>query len=118
MQPTQSKIDSATQSLSSVHDSMANFDRLPPASGSTVTSNAHATFAVSQPYRFPTASYFQPRYPMISRLISGKLDNRKRDPAEIDSRYIGGFHQNSFNNIGIPSGDIGLRGNGLIWRPF
>lgn len=35
-----------------------------------------------------------------------------------DARYIGGLHRTYFQNLGIPSGDIGLRGNGVIWRPW
>lgn len=35
-----------------------------------------------------------------------------------DSRYIGGFHYTYFQDLGIPTGDIGLRGNGVIWRPW
>jgi hypothetical protein len=35
-----------------------------------------------------------------------------------NSRYIGGFHYSYFENLGIPSGDIGLRGNGVNWRPW
>ncbi len=35
-----------------------------------------------------------------------------------DARYIGGLHYTYFQNLGIPAGDIGLRGNGVIWRQW
>ncbi|MCP4096542.1 MAG: hypothetical protein GY880_15310 [Planctomycetaceae bacterium] len=35
-----------------------------------------------------------------------------------DARYIGGLHHTYFENLGIPPGDIGLRGNGVFWRPW
>ena len=33
-------------------------------------------------------------------------------------KYYGGFHQRYFDSIGIPSGDIGLRGNGIYATPW
>ena len=33
-------------------------------------------------------------------------------------KYIGGFHSSHFTNVGLPSGDIGFRGNGLYWTPW
>lgn len=33
-------------------------------------------------------------------------------------KYYGGFHSREMQNIGIPSSDIGLRGNGLYWGPW
>lgn len=68
-----------------------------------------------QPYKFEASQYSQKRYPTLSRILDGQL-TKYRDPAEVDSRYIGGFHQNHFDNLGIPSGDIGIRGNALNWR--
>ena len=68
---------------------------------------------------FPTASYFaEQRSPFFTRLIDGKMTQRYRDPREVDSRYVGGFHESHFYNLGIPNGDIGLRGNGLNFRPW
>jgi hypothetical protein len=43
------------------------------------------------------------------------------DPLNVEennSRYIGGFHYTYFQDLGIPTGDIGLRGNGVFWRPW
>jgi hypothetical protein len=73
---------------------------------------------VGQPYRFPTQAYYSSGQSKISRLLDGPMTHKYRNPAEVDSRYIGGFHQSHFNNIGIPSGDIGLRGNALNWRTW
>ena len=33
-------------------------------------------------------------------------------------KYIGGFNARYFDSIGIPSGDIGLRGNGIYMTPW
>ena len=33
-------------------------------------------------------------------------------------KYIGGFHSSHFTNVGLPTGDIGFRGNGLYWTPW
>ncbi len=65
--------------------------------------------------KFPAQDYVTPRHPKISRILDGKMTYRYRNPAEVDARYVGGFHQNYFNNIGIPSGDIGIRGNAYKW---
>jgi hypothetical protein len=72
----------------------------------------------SKPFHFPTQSYFEPRNPVISRILDGKMTHKYRNPAEVDSRYIGGFHQSHFQNLGIPSGDIGIRGNAYNWRTW
>ena len=73
----------------------------------------------SAPTVFPTESYFaDTRNPVISRILDGKMTHKYRNPAEVDARYIGGFHQSHFQNIGIPSGDIGLRGNAYNWRTW
>lgn len=33
-------------------------------------------------------------------------------------KFIGGFHYHDLHNIGIPNGDIGLRGNGISMSPW
>lgn len=33
-------------------------------------------------------------------------------------RYFGAFHARELQNLGVPSGDIGLRGNGIFWSPW
>jgi hypothetical protein len=63
-----------------------------------------------------TSHYSQRRNPKISRILDGPTSYR--NPAEVNARYIGGFHQSHFYNIGIPSGDIGIRGNAYHWRPY
>ena len=69
------------------------------------------------PTVFPKAAY-KPKQSKLSRIIDGPLTYRYRNPVEVDSRYIGGFHQSQFDNIGIPSGDIGIRGNAYKWRTW
>ena len=33
-------------------------------------------------------------------------------------KYYGAFHSSFFDNYGVPSGDVGLRGNGIYWTPW
>jgi hypothetical protein len=33
-------------------------------------------------------------------------------------KYIGGFNAHDFNRIGVPTGDIGIRGNGIVPTPW
>ena len=40
------------------------------------------------------------------------------DAREVYSKYQAGFHARNLQNIGIPSGDIGLRGNGIYANPW
>ncbi len=37
---------------------------------------------------------------------------------QVYPKYRGGFHARELDNIGIPTGDIGLRGNGMFWSPW
>jgi hypothetical protein len=34
------------------------------------------------------------------------------------SQYYGGFHARHLQNIGVPTGDIGIRGNGITTTPW
>ncbi|MBC8353868.1 MAG: hypothetical protein H8E66_17855 [Planctomycetes bacterium] len=45
---------------------------------------------------------------------------RYRSPSveQLYPKYYGSFHYRHLDNIGIPSGDIGLRGNGLYMSPW
>jgi len=63
----------------------------------------------------PLSNY---RNPMVSRILDGPTNPYGRNPAEVNSRYIGGFHQSHFSNIGIPSGDVGIRGNAYNWNTW
>ena len=67
---------------------------------------------------FPVEDYYTTRHPKISRILDGPMTHKYRNPAEVDARYIGGFHQSYFQNVGIPSGDIGIRGNAYNWRTW
>jgi len=40
------------------------------------------------------------------------------DPREIYPQYQGGFHSRTLQNIGVPTGDIGIRGNGIMMNPW
>lgn len=74
--------------------------------------------AAPAPPVFPAEQYNQRRNSLVSRILDPPGTSAYRNPAEVDSRYIGGFHRSQFDNIGLPSGDIGLRGNSLYWRPW
>ena len=57
----------------------------------------HKPKQVSQPHVvYPVKSFYRGYYP----------------------KYYGGFHARYFENIGVPPGDIGLRGNGIYQLPW
>lgn len=64
-----------------------------------------------QPSR-PLPNY---RNPLVSLLLDGPRPLTPRDPAEVNARYIGGFHYTYLDDVGIPNGDIGIRGNAYRW---
>jgi hypothetical protein len=33
-------------------------------------------------------------------------------------KYNAGFHARYLENVGVPTGDVGLRGNGITWNPW
>lgn len=33
-------------------------------------------------------------------------------------KYTGGFHANYFRDMGVPPGDVGIRGNGIYLSPW
>jgi len=37
---------------------------------------------------------------------------------QIYPKYYYGFHSRQMQNIGVPTGDVGLRGNGITWNPW
>ncbi|MDA1054195.1 MAG: hypothetical protein O3C40_27425 [Planctomycetota bacterium] len=44
--------------------------------------------------------------------------NRPPSVEELYPKYYGSFHYRHLDNIGIPSGDIGIRGNGIYMSPW
>jgi hypothetical protein len=77
-----------------------------------------AAFHRNQSRKFDTGAYSTYRNPVVSRILDGPVPPTKRDPIENNFRYIGGFHQSHFDNVGIPSGDIGIRGNAYNWNTW
>lgn len=69
-------------------------------------------FAQSYPANGPVA-FGAPTFP-------NNYGTRYRSPSveELYPKYYGSFHYRHLDNIGIPSGDIGLRGNGLYMSPW
>jgi hypothetical protein len=58
-----------------------------------------------QPHQGHTAAPFNDRHPPL-------------DPREVYPKYYGGIHARHLQNIGIPTGDIGIRGNGITATPW
>ncbi|HTN76726.1 MAG TPA: hypothetical protein VL096_15815 [Pirellulaceae bacterium] len=46
------------------------------------------------------------------------LTQRDREALAAYPKYYGGFHSRDLSNIGIPNGDIGIRGNGINMLPW
>ncbi len=53
--------------------------------------------------------------PYVGHPTRRQLDQRN---LRIYPKYYGGFHARYFDTLGIPSGDIGLRGNGIYPTPW
>ena len=49
---------------------------------------------------------------------SPRLSPRDQQLRALYPKYYGGFHARDFQNLGIPSGDIGIRGNGIYLSPW
>lgn len=79
------------------------------------TTNTWAQSPFVQSNKIEIGRYSTYRNPFVSRILDGPTTPGRRNPFEVESRYIGGLHQSYFNNIGIPSGDIGIRGNAYRW---
>lgn len=47
-----------------------------------------------------------------------KNSQRAAYAAAVYPRYYGGFHARQMQNIGMPPGDIGLRGNSAFLNPW
>lgn len=58
-----------------------------------------------QPFQGQASAQFQERHPPL-------------DARELYPKYYGGFHARALQNIGIPTGDIGIRGNGITTNPW
>lgn len=54
------------------------------------------------------------------RAVSAEVAQRPQvpDPRAIYPKYQGGFHSRALQNIGVPTGDIGIRGNGFMMNPW
>ncbi len=58
-----------------------------------------------QPHHGQAMAQFNERHPPL-------------DPREVYPKYYGGIHARQLQNIGIPTGDIGIRGNGITATPW
>jgi len=68
--------------------------------------------------RVAPAYYGTPYLPAQYGFHSSTRYNNYQRAAEVYPKYYGGFHSRHFNNIGIPPGDVGLRGNGIYLSPW
>lgn len=50
--------------------------------------------------------------------MPNKYYQRSAYASAVYPRYEAGFHARYFENIGIPSGDVGLRGNSMFLNPW
>ena len=65
------------------------------------------------PWRRAFDAPVQSRYGSVRRAVPAPLD-----PRAVYPKYYGGFHARQLQNIGIPTGDIGIRGNGIYANPW
>lgn len=62
--------------------------------------------------------FFRARSRAGAHRVHTTPQQRSRHLEQRYPRYYGGFHARYFDNLGIPSGDIGLRGNSLYASPW
>ena len=86
--------------------------------------SAHANHGTRQQVdRIQQAELENSRSPLrLRKSASSDPDNRQTSPSndafEPYPKFIGGFHSSHFSNLGIPTGDLGFRGNGVYWAPW
>ena len=90
------------------------FDSIPAYANSNIqlSSGYQANSLANQ----PIASRL-PKWPFGGSGYDPRI-HRDADAGAKYPKYIGGFHSSHFTNVGLPSGDIGFRGNGLYWAPW
>jgi hypothetical protein len=57
------------------------------------------------------------RYLKAPRFLESRF-TRYQSSSEAYPKYIGAFHYSHYSNLGVPSGDLGFRGNGIYWSPW
>ena len=68
-------------------------------------------------HAFGRAGFFRQARPMAHRPAPSYHDTYHYMNSYYP-KYYGGFHARYFQDMGIPSGDIGLRGNGIYMTPW
>ena len=58
------------------------------------------------------------RPPVPNRSVPNRYYQNAANAKAIYPRYYGSTHARQIENIGIPPGDIGLRGNGVMLNPW
>ncbi len=75
--------------------------------------------ATGQPLQSPHAGQYLSRRGQRKLPHNYDPDNwRFQQSMEKYPKYIGGFHSSFYSDLGLPTGDIGFRGNGLYWAPW
>ena len=75
------------------------------------------TAAVTPAYAFGPRGFFFRAAPLPPRPQVTYVEQYHRLNQEYP-KYRDGFHSRYYQNIGVPSGDVGLRGNGFIASPW
>ena len=65
----------------------------------------------------PTVAW-QPEAPRPRRARTYYYRNYRQFTNSYYPKYEGGFHARHYQNLGVPPGDIGIRGNGISWTPW
>jgi hypothetical protein len=72
---------------------------------------------VAPPHAAP-APIAAPHWPFSARIPA----EYRLDPGSyyrsVHPKYQSGFHARDMQNLGVPTGDVGLRGNGMFWTPW
>ena len=91
----------------------ARYEAAPSVAATPIT----ATDPISRPedLYIESPSY---RNPPVRRPNDWRRDPSYFPAAPAYPKFYGGFHSSHFSNLGVPSGDIGFRGNGLYWAPW
>jgi hypothetical protein len=74
---------------------------------------ASAPVQARSPRRRTFDARIQPHYGVARSGVPAPLD-----PRAVYPKYYGGFHARTLQNIGVPTGDIGIRGNGIYANPW
>jgi len=93
------------------------FRARPLASSRQVQGQPHALPQYDEATRLVFASQHQHRH---RATLQGQhwRNSNFYDLSDPYPKYYGGFHSSHFSKLGVPSGDLGFRGNNIFWSPW